>query len=78
MKPSGNEIVEGIEERMAELFIEKAGINSVVSLEIVKEVINILGRPEVIDEESAEDLMKERTRLTDLFQEDFFVIRTIK
>lgn len=55
LKPSGNEIVEGIEERMAELFIEKAGINSVVSFEIVKEVINILGRPEVIDEESAED-----------------------
>ncbi|HRT33804.1 MAG TPA: PspC domain-containing protein, partial [Bacteroidales bacterium] len=59
-KPSGNEIIEGIEERMAELFIEKVGINSVVSLEIVKEVINILGRPEVIDEEVTEDFNERR------------------
>lgn len=47
--PNGNEIVEGIEERIAELFLEKSGKDVIVTLLVVKEVINILGRPEVID-----------------------------
>jgi len=54
-KQNGNEIIEGIEERMAELFVEKSGMNSVVSIEVVKEVVNILGRPEVIDDETGSD-----------------------
>ncbi|MFA6335671.1 MAG: PspC domain-containing protein [Bacteroidales bacterium] len=51
-KQNGDEIIEGIEERMAELFIEKSGKGSVVSMQVVKDVINILGRPEIIDEET--------------------------
>ncbi|MBR5736135.1 MAG: PspC domain-containing protein [Bacteroidales bacterium] len=47
----GREIMEGIEERMAELLLEKTenGID-VVSDSIANEVIEILGRPEVIEE----------------------------
>lgn len=51
-KQNGDEIIEGIEERMAELFIEKSGKEAVVSMDVVKEVVNILGRPEIIDEET--------------------------
>jgi len=51
-KQNGDEIIEGIEERMAELFIEKSAKDSVISMQIVKEVINIVGRPEIIDEET--------------------------
>ncbi len=51
---NGKEIVEGIEERIAELFIEKSGANSVVQTPVVKEVIEILGRPSAIDEEQGE------------------------
>lgn len=54
-KPSGFEVIEGIEERIAELFIEKSGTDIVVSLEVVNEVINILGRPEVIDEDGGRE-----------------------
>ncbi|MDD4292996.1 MAG: PspC family transcriptional regulator, partial [Bacteroidales bacterium] len=45
-KQNGNEIIEGIEERMSELFIEKAGKDAMVTLPVVKEVIGILGRPD--------------------------------
>lgn len=51
-KQNGDEIIEGIEERMAELFMEKSGKDAVVSMEVVKEIITILGRPEIIDEET--------------------------
>ena len=51
-KQNGDEIIEGIEERMAELFIEKSAKDSVISMPVVKEVINIVGRPEIIDEET--------------------------
>ncbi len=54
-KPSGYEVVEGIEERIAELFAEKCGVDSVVPLDVVNEVINILGRPEVIDDEGGKE-----------------------
>ncbi len=50
----GTEIVEGIEERMAELFLEKCPAGSVVSNTAIKEVISILGRPEAIDEEQGD------------------------
>ncbi|MDO9680778.1 MAG: PspC domain-containing protein [Bacteroidales bacterium] len=50
-KENGQEIIEGIEERMAELFVEKCGANNVVTSSAIKEVISILGRPDVIDEE---------------------------
>jgi phage shock protein PspC (stress-responsive transcriptional regulator) len=51
VNPNGNEIIEGIEERIAELFLEKSGKEGVVSTQVVKEVVNILGRPEAIDGE---------------------------
>ena len=51
---SGKEIVEGIEERMAELFVEKSGVNSVVSAAVINEVISILGRPSAIDDQESD------------------------
>lgn len=54
-KPSGFEVVEGIEERIAELFAEKSGVESVVGADVVNEVIGILGRPEVIDEDGGKE-----------------------
>ncbi|MBO7488297.1 MAG: PspC domain-containing protein [Bacteroidales bacterium] len=52
---SGKEILEGIEERMAELLLEKTGNGvNVVSSDVAKEVIEILGRPEVIEEGTPE------------------------
>lgn len=53
-KESGAEVMEGIEERMAELFLEKAGSGGVVTLPTVNEVIGVLGRPEAIEAESAD------------------------
>lgn len=52
-KEGGKEIMEGIEERMAELLLEKTKEGSVVSKAMVEEVIDIIGKPEVIEEESA-------------------------
>ncbi|MEN6619097.1 MAG: PspC domain-containing protein [Rikenellaceae bacterium] len=67
-KQNGDEIIEGIEERMAELFLEKSGKDAVVSMQVVKDVINILGRPEIIDEETGtsgfESSHEKGTRLT--------------
>ncbi|MDD2491632.1 MAG: PspC domain-containing protein, partial [Bacteroidales bacterium] len=57
---NGNEIVEGIEERIADLFLEKSGTSSVISSAVVREVITLLGRPEVIDEESNETNYRRR------------------
>ena len=50
----GREIMEGIEERMAELLLEKTenGAN-VVTSDMIDEIIEILGKPEVIEEDSA-------------------------
>lgn len=45
----GKEIMDGIEERMAELLLDNAGRGGVVTLDHVNAVINILGRPERIE-----------------------------
>lgn len=45
----GKEIMEGIEERVAELLLDKCGHGGVVSLEHVKAVILVIGRPERIE-----------------------------
>ena len=52
----GKEILEGIEERKAELLLEKTenGAN-VVTSDIANEIIEILGRPEVIEQGSESD-----------------------
>ena len=49
---SGSEIMEGIEERMAELLLEKRGSGEMVTLGMVESVISALGKPEAIEEES--------------------------
>lgn len=50
---SGNEVMEGIEERMAELLLEKSGFAGVVTIDDANSVINTLGRPETIESESS-------------------------
>ena len=45
----GKEIMDGIEERVAELLLDKAGKGGVVTLDHVQTVINIVGRPERIE-----------------------------
>lgn len=50
-KPSGNEIIEGIEERIAELFIEKSNNNNITK-NIVEEVIAIIGNPSLNEEDA--------------------------
>ena len=48
-KPGGKEIMEGIEERMAELLLERCGRNGVATLTDIQGIIGILGRPERIE-----------------------------
>ena len=48
----GKEILEGIEERIAELLLDKHA--QVITIFHVQEVINVIGRPEKIDEEDAD------------------------
>ena len=45
----GREIMEGIEERMAELLVDRCGSGGIVTLSAVQSVIDILGRPEKIE-----------------------------
>ncbi|MBR1927724.1 MAG: PspC domain-containing protein [Bacteroidales bacterium] len=51
---SGSEVMEGIEERMSELLLERCGKGGVVTRPVVEAVIATLGRPEAIKEESGE------------------------
>jgi len=44
----GSEIVQDIEERISELFAEKKGTAESISIDLVKEVLEILGNPEEI------------------------------
>ena len=53
-KESGTEVMEGIEERMAELLIERSGRGGVVTLDAVNDVLAVLGRPEAIEKESSD------------------------
>ena len=48
-REGGSDILEGIEERMAELLLEKAGRDGVCTREMIKQIIGILGKPEVIE-----------------------------
>jgi len=56
----GKEIMEGIEERMAELLQEKAGRGMVVTLSGVQAAIDILGKPESIEAEDPQPEMAEK------------------
>ncbi|MFA7116149.1 MAG: PspC domain-containing protein [Bacteroidales bacterium] len=52
---NGDEIISGIEERMAELLLEHSSDSKFIKNEDAKEVIKILGNPEDIDKESGEE-----------------------
>jgi len=58
----GEEILEGIEERMAELLQERCGRDGIVTRVDVESVMQILGKPEDIE---AEDEQKEQPRETE-------------
>ena len=51
----GREILDGIEERMAELLLDRAGADTVVTAPAIEAVIAILGRPEDIEEGDSPD-----------------------
>ena len=51
----GREILDGIEERMAELLLDRAGADTVVTAPTIEAVIAILGRPEDIEEGDSPD-----------------------
>ena len=57
----GKEIMEGIEERMAELLQEKTGRGTVVTLSGVQAVIDILGKPERIEADDPEPEVGEKS-----------------
>jgi len=54
-KKSGKEVMDGIEERMAELLLEKVGEGCVATLSMVESTIATLGKPSAIEAESIED-----------------------
>lgn len=54
--PSGEQdVVDGIEERIAELLLERSGKDNVVTLAMVDEIISILGKPEDIENSTEAD-----------------------
>ncbi len=64
--PNGKEIVEAIEERLAELFIDRGGKTGVISVSMATEVIGRVGSPEEIfgePENNAEEPRQIRKRL---------------
>lgn len=59
----GKEIMEGIEERVAELLQEKTPKGAVVTLPGVQQVIDVIGRPETIEaDDPAPEAAKEKPR----------------
>jgi len=65
----GKEIMEGIEERMAELLLEKCGRDGVATLYHIRSVIDIIGRPEKIEEEDPEPETPEQKPRKKLFRD---------
>ncbi|MBO7249408.1 MAG: hypothetical protein J6U88_04955, partial [Bacteroidales bacterium] len=61
-KEGGDEIVESIEERLAELLLERGYGEKVVTVDAVKEVMSILGRPEEIESESDSETPREKPK----------------
>ncbi|MDR1757120.1 MAG: PspC domain-containing protein [Culturomica sp.] len=51
---NGSEIIDGIEERMADLFMERVPNGGVVPVATAQEVIALLGRPDDIEQETGE------------------------
>ena len=55
-REGGSDIMEGIEERMAELLLEKAGRDGVCTREMIEQIIGILGKPEIIEAAGEEEI----------------------
>ena len=53
-QPGGKEIMEGIEERMAELLLERCGKDGVAMVADMEAILDILGRPERIEADDPE------------------------
>lgn len=62
---AGGEIIEGIEERISELFTEKLKGLEVVSLSMVEETIAILGEPECFENDSEQKVRRKFYRNMD-------------
>ena len=60
---NGGEIVDDIEERMAELIMERVAADSVVPLSVIQEVISILGKPDDFGDTGATEQAKIKKRL---------------
>ena len=58
-QPGGKEIMEGIEERMAELLLDRCGQNGVASMADIQSVIGILGRPELIESDDPGSVVRD-------------------
>ena len=65
----GKEIMEGIEERMAELLLDRGGRGRVVTLADIHAVIDILGRPERIEADDPEPERPKETTRKKLFRD---------
>lgn len=59
-----NEIIHDLEERISELFSEKKGKLDAISIDIVKDVINIMGKPEEIISGSSDSIQQTNTSRT--------------
>ena len=55
----GKEIMEGIEERMAELLLDRCGRNGVATMADIQGILDILGRPERIEAEDVEPMTQQ-------------------
>lgn len=62
-KEGGDEIVEGIEERLSELLSERGYGERVVTLDVINEILSILGRPEEIESEMEMESEKEAPKV---------------
>ena len=65
----GKEIMEGIEERMAELLLERCGRTGVVTMADIQGVIDILGRPERIEADDPEPGQPKETTRRKLYRD---------
>ena len=68
-QPGGKEIMEGIEERMAELLLDRCGQSGVVTMADIQGVIDILGRPERIEADDPEPERPKETTRKKLFRD---------
>jgi len=67
---NGKEIVEGIEGRLAELLMDKAGKTGVVSQQIAQKCIDTLGHPEDFDDsEEMKPAQKDKSKKKKLFRD---------